>query len=265
MDTALRHRVQVARSAVLSQVGLLRDQLGRVPSDWKADDTRVTFADFAISEQILRQLRSSFPEDAHFSEESICADESGPIPQKYVWVLDPIDGTNNFALGMWNCAISLALLKDGKPCYGWIYDASSGELAEGGPGQPLRVNQRRLPIGPERSLEARSSVVAVHFPLRAGRASQLASLLETYRLRSLGSSALHLAYVALGRIDGAIDEKVRLWDFAAACALLAAAGRAVRFAGPQPFPLRDLAGFTPIYSLVAGSAPFTAAAENWLG
>jgi myo-inositol-1(or 4)-monophosphatase len=264
MDTALRHRVNAARVALRNQVHFFTQQRGRVASEWKADETRVTFADFAISEKLSSELRASFSEDQILSEESGLPDEVAPLESRYAWVLDPIDGTNNYALGMAACAISLALLKQGRPVYGLIYDGSTGELLEGGPRQPLLVNGRK-PAVTRRPFDPRASVVGLHFPLPAGRGRQLAGLLEAYRIRSLGSAALQLAYVALGRLDGALDERVRIWDIAAAHALLQAAGRDIRYLDGDPFPLRSFSLGGPFIRYYAGGTGFLAAMQNWLG
>lgn len=264
MDKAVRHRVNAARVALRNQTGFFQQLRGQVSSEWKADETRVTFADFAISEKLLAELRRSFPQDQFFSEEGGPMDEVAPLEARYAWVLDPIDGTNNYALGMAACAISLALLKEGRPCYGLIYDGSTGELIEGGPREKLLVNGKRV-VPLERPFEPRSCVIGLHFPLPPGRVAQLAGLMETCRVRSLGSAALHLAYVALGRLDGALDERVRLWDIAAAVCLLQAAGRPVHFLGDDPFPVAAFAPEAPFIRYAAGTPAFLAALENWLG
>lgn len=264
MDKAFRHRVNAARVAIRNQISFFNQQRGRVSSEWKPDETRVTFADFAISEKICEELRRSFPEDQLFSEESGLLDEVVPLESRYSWILDPIDGTNNYALGMSSCAISLALLKQGRPVYGLIYDGSSGELLEGGPGRPILINGKKF-VPPGRPFDKRASIVALHFPLPEGRARQLEPLVENYRVRSLGSASLHLAYVALGRIDGAIDERVRIWDVAAACALVEAAGRKVVFLGGDPFPLERFETEGSFIRYAAGSKSFLAAVQNWLG
>lgn len=264
MDTALRHRVNAARVAVRGQVDFFNQMHGQVASEWKADETRVTFADFAISEKLFAELRRSFPDDLLLSEESVAMDESVPLDSRYAWLLDPIDGTNNYALGMAGSAISLALLKEGQPVYGLVYDGALKQLLEGGPGQPLLVNGRRHGA-PARHPEARAGIVALHFPLPAGRSSQLAGLLESYRVRSLGSAALHLAYVALGRLDGVLDERVRPWDIAGAACLLAASGMELRYLGTSPFPLRRFSMQDPFIRYCAGTPGFLRCMENWLG
>ena len=260
----MRHRVNAARVAIRNQTAFFTQQHGHVISEWKADDTRVTFADFAISEKIPGELRKDFPEDQFFSEESVFIDEEVPLTSRYAWVLDPIDGTNNYALGMPSCAISLALLKQGQPLYGLVYDGSTRELIEGGPGFSLLINGKKH-LHPGRPFEARTSIVGLHFPLPAGRAGQLRELMESYRIRSLGSAALHLTYVALGRLDGSLDEKVRLWDVAAAHALIQSAGLGIEYLDGSPFPVVSFGMGEGHLRYLAGSPGFLAAMQNWLG
>jgi len=264
VDKALRHRVNAARVAVRNQVDFFNQLKGQVASDWKADDTRVTFADFAISEHLFSELRRSFAEDDYLSEESVPMDEVVTIESRYAWILDPIDGTNNYALGMPSCAISLALLKAGNPVYGLIYDGGTGELLEGGPGHPVLVNGRKVHPLPGK-FDLRDGLVALHFPLPEGRVGQLKPLLERYRIRSLGSAALHLAYVALGRIDGSMDERVRAWDIAAAVCLVLAAGLEIRYPDGNPFPLRQVDMQGAFIRYLAGTPAFLQSMENWLG
>src|SRR5208283_815032 len=107
------NRIDAAKRAVSAQTELLHREFGRAESRWKSDGTRVTSADLAISEGIFNELRARFPSDQFFSEEQ--ADCKGPVPvtARYSWILDPIDGTNNFALGIPYCAISLAIVEEG--------------------------------------------------------------------------------------------------------------------------------------------------------
>ena len=260
----MRHRVNAARVAVRNQIDFFKKLFGQVSSEWKADDTRVTFADFAITEKLFAELRRSFPADQFISEESVPMDEVVSLESRYAWILDPIDGTNNYALGMASCAISLALLKEGRPIYGLIYDGSTGQLIEGGPQNGLLLDGKKF-VPLQRPFDDRAGIVGLHFPLPAGRVAQLETLLESCRVRSLGSAALHLAYVAMGRLDGALDERVRAWDIAAAAALVAASGREIRYLGKAPFPLVSLDMQGPFIRYMAGSGPFLDQLENWLG
>jgi len=264
VDKAFRHRVNAGRVALRNQVTLFENLRGQVDSQWKPDDTRVTFADFAISEKVFEEIKAAFPDDEVLSEESGLMDEEVSLESRYAWILDPIDGTNNYALGLSSCAISLALLKQGEPVYGFIYDGSTRQLIEGGPGYAIRLNEVKQVL-PKRTFSAHASIIALHFPLPEGRADTLKPILEHFRVRSLGSAALHLAYVALGRLDGVFDERVRLWDIAAAVALLQAAGLEIRFLGNSPFPVRRVVLKGPYIQYFAGTPDFLALVQNSLG
>ncbi len=257
MDTAIRHRVNAGRVAILGQVAFFREQFGQVPSEWKADDTRVTFADFAISERIFSELRRSFAQDDFCSEESNPLDEVLSLESKYGWVLDPIDGTNNYALGIPFCAISLAILKEGNPVYGFLYDFAMDRLIEGGAGAPIMVGKRRIEL-PVRPFDPKRSVIGMHFPLPPELHASLGDILQRFRIRSLGSGALNLVYTAIGLLDGCFDHKVKVWDIAAGVAMLQAGNRNIHFQETSPFPLRQFHVDGPMTPYYAGSDAFCA-------
>jgi len=232
---ALRHRINAGRVAIRDQTAFFGRQFGQVASEWKADDTRVTFADFAISEKLAAELRRDFPHDDFCSEEASPLDETLVLEADFAWVLDPVDGTNNYALGFPICAISLALLYQGRPVYGFIYDHSTASLYEGGPAHQLLRNQQK--IQRDATAAQAQTMVGAHFPMQLELQAKLAPLLAKYRIRSFGSAALSATYVATGYLTGAIDYRVKLWDIAAAYALCAAAGLGWTFVAGSPFPV----------------------------
>jgi len=235
-DLQLRHRINAGRVAVKAQTAFFGRQFGQVASEWKADDTRVTFADFAISENVFAALRRDFAEDDYCSEEANPLDEVLTLGAGFAWVIDPIDGTNNYALGFPVCAISLALLHDGMPVYGFIYDYSTDALLEGGAGFGLQRNQKT--VNRDRMAADAQTMLGLHFPIDLELLDKLKPLLAKYRVRCLGSGALSAAYVATGYLTGVVDFRVKVWDIAAAYALCAGAGVAFRFIEASPFPLR---------------------------
>ncbi|HBR95249.1 MAG TPA: inositol monophosphatase [Opitutae bacterium] len=256
LDAQLRHRINAGRVAVRDQVAFFGRQFGDVASEWKEDDTRVTFADFAISEKLFAELRRDFPQDDYCSEEASPLDEVLELEARFAWVVDPIDGTNNYALGCPFCAISLALLLDGEPVYGFIYDHSTKDLLEGGPGRGLLRNQKKLDRN--KTVADAQTMVGLHFPMPAKELERLAPLLAKYRVRCLGSGALSAAYVATGYLTGVIDHRIKVWDIAAAYALCRAAGLHWTFTETSPFPLRRFhpkMDFSPYY---AGTDSFVA-------
>jgi len=235
-DLQLRHRINAGRVAVKAQTAFFGRQFGQVASEWKADDTRVTFADFAISENVFAALRRDFAEDDYCSEEANPLDEVLTLGAGFAWVIDPIDGTNNYALGFPVCAISLALLHDGMPVYGFIYDYSTDALLEGGAGFGLQRNQKTM--NRDRMAADAQTMLGLHFPIDLELLDKLKPLLAKYRVRCLGSGALSAAYVATGYLTGVVDFRVKVWDIAAAYALCAGAGVAFKFLEASPFPLR---------------------------
>lgn len=235
-DLQLRHRINAGRVAVKAQTAFFGRQFGQVASEWKEDDTRVTFADFAISENVFAALRRDFAEDDYCSEEANPLDEVLTLGAGFAWVIDPIDGTNNYALGFPVCAISLALLYDGMPVYGFIYDYSTDALLEGGAGFGLQRNQKT--VNRDRMAADAQTMLGLHFPIDLELLDKLKPLLAKYRVRCLGSGALSAAYVATGYLTGVVDFRVKVWDIAAAYALCAGAGVAFKFLEASPFPLR---------------------------
>jgi myo-inositol-1(or 4)-monophosphatase len=233
----LSARTEAACSAVVAQIDFLHAQFGKVASQWKADGTRVTAADIAISENIFRDLSAQFPADQYFSEE--LSDANGPIARtaRFCWILDPIDGTNNFALGIPHCAISLALLEDGQPVYGVVYDLGRRSLMRGGPGFGAWDGTKACHVsnGPL----TKESLIGFHSPFDKDLVGKAQGVLSHFKIRGLGSATLHLAYVAAGLLDGAVDYNVKIWDLAAAIPLCRAAGGEVRFLNGEQLPVRQ--------------------------
>jgi myo-inositol-1(or 4)-monophosphatase len=236
-EPAISARIEAGRAAVMAQTTRLHEGFGRVESRWKADGTRVTAADVAISENIFRELAARFPEDQFFSEELTPTGAPLPVTARHCWVLDPIDGTNNYALGIPHCAIGLALLTNGRPVYGFVYDLARRTLTEGGPGFGVRDGERQASMKTA-ALDGQS-VVGFHSPYDKQYAAHAALLAANYKIRGLGSSTMHLAYVGVGLFDAVVDHNVKVWDIAAAVPLVLAGGGVVEFVTASPFPLRQ--------------------------
>jgi len=249
-------RIEAARRAVVAQADALHRGFGRVRSSWKSDGTRVTEADLTISEAIVRDLLTQFPGDQAFSEEMLAA--QGPIAAsaRYCWVLDPIDGTNNYAAGIPFCAISLALLEDGQPVYGVIYDMARRTLIRGGPAAGAFDGRRRARARPE--APHATSLIGFHSPYDKALAPQIGAVIQEFKIRGLGSSTLHLAYVGIGLLDGVVDHNVRIWDIAAAHAVALGGGAEIHYLRNNPFPLRQFDLAMPRIHYVAGNAAICA-------
>jgi len=230
-------RIEAAKHAVLAQTDLMHREFGRAESKWKSDGTRVTAVDIAISEGIFRELAAEFPEDQFFSEELTDAGEPIPVRARFSWVLDPIDGTNNFALGISHCAISLALCERGEPIYGVVYDLGRRTLMHGGPGFGMHDGGRMTQVA--NVPPHRESLIGLHSPADKSLMPMATGVLANFKIRGLGSATLHLAYVAAGMLDGCVDYNVKIWDLAAAIPLVRAAGGEVHFLNGEQLPMRQ--------------------------
>lgn len=232
----LTSRIAAAKRAVLAQTGLMHREFGRAESKWKGDGTRVTAVDIAISENIARELRAQFPDDQFLSEE-LAVTTTIPVTAEFAWVLDPIDGTNNFALGLPHCAISLGLCVRGEPVYGVIYDLSRRTLMHGGPGFGVFDGERAVRV--ITTAPHKESIVGLHSPNDKTLLPTASGVLSQFKIRGLGSATLHLAYVAAGMLDGCVDFNVKIWDLAAAIPLCRAAGGEVHFLNGGQLPVRQ--------------------------
>lgn len=237
MSSAIDTRIAAAQEAVLGETTRLHAEFGRTKAHLKYDGTRVTPVDIAISEAIQAKILAQFPTDQFFSEELAVTDAPIPVTSRYCWVLDPIDGTNNYANGIIYVSISLALLEDGRPIYGVIYDMARRVLIHGGPGRGVWDGERRAHVTPEPPQH--NSLIGFHSPVDKGYAAEGKRIIENFKIRGLGSSALHLAYAAVGHLDGVVEHNNKLWDIAAAAALIEEGGGRIDYLTPCPFPLKE--------------------------
>ena len=192
----------------------------------------VTAADRA-GERAMRGLI-----EATFPSHGILGEEYGQVREdaELVWVLDPIDGTNNFALGIEHCAIGLALCEHGNPIYGVVYDLSRRMLMHGGPGFGMFDGERPRSIS--LAEPTRETLIGFHSPFDKALVPMACGILANFKIRGLGSATLHLAYVAAGLLDGCVDYNVKIWDLAAAIPLVLAAGGEVKFLNGEQLPMR---------------------------
>jgi myo-inositol-1(or 4)-monophosphatase len=185
----------------------------------------VTDADHASEELIIKAIAEQFPDHAIVAEESGGAQgESG-----YTWVIDPLDGTNNYAHGFPAFCVSLGLMKDGQLHLGVIYDPTRDELFSAERGQGARCNGRRLHVSETSTLAA--SLISTGFPYnfyeldQDNNAREFNTLLGRVQgIRRPGSAALDLAYVAMGRLDAHWELQLKPWDSAAGALLVTEAG-----------------------------------------
>jgi len=252
IESALRQRIEAGRLAVLSQVEYFRKNFGLAQSRWKKDGTRVTEVDEAISAEIFTALCASFPHDDYCSEESAETPEPITLSGEFAWVLDPVDGTNNYAVGVPECAISLGLLQNGMPVYGFIYDYGRVNLLQGGPCVGALEGDRKVQAG--RELVNEKLTFCMHFPIPTADLDALRESLQEWRIRCPGSAAMGLANVATNRLDGCLEFRAKPWDCAAGYAICEGAGARFHFVRNPAFPMKH-------FSPSMGACPFRVGSE----
>ena len=233
-------------SAIAREAGvILRERYGE-PHDirHKGLVDLVTEADAASEQLIAARLRAAFPDHDLLGEEGA---RGAGSDAPFRWVVDPLDGTTNFAHSFPHFAVSIGLEEQGEPILGVVYDPLRDELFVGGRDLPATLND--VPIAVSSTPALISAVLATGFSYDlAQRQFQAPAwrsfLLQVQSLRQTGSAALNLCYVACGRLDGYWERHISPWDVVAGVAILrAAGGMASNFAdGPFASAEREVVG-----------------------
>ncbi|MDQ1093665.1 myo-inositol-1(or 4)-monophosphatase [Xanthomonas sacchari] len=200
---------------------------------------------------IVKELRRAYPEYGVMGEES--GVQGGG---RYMWVIDPLDGTSNYLRGFPHYCVSIALVENGEPVDAVIFDPLRNELFTASRGNGAVLNDRRIRVSERKELNG--AMVHTGFaPRERKRASpQLkcvdALLVQAEDIRRTGSAALDLAYVACGRSDAFFEAGVKAWDIAAGVLLVReAGGRVTDFKGGTLGRIDDRG--PPQFQVVAGN------------
>jgi len=202
----------------------------------KEDDSVVTEADTHAERLIRTAIRRAWPGHRILGEEE-GLDEN---KSEFTWVIDPLDGTTNFASGFPFFAVSIGLFQGRRPVLGIIYDPHRKECCWAIEGQPAFCNGETIRVSKRGPVT--TSTVAGFGSLWAGARDRRIPerILRKAKGRNLGSCVLHLAAVARGQMDFAVMERVHLWDFAAAGFILVqAGGKLTGLDGKNLFPLKQ--------------------------
>lgn len=197
----------------------------------------VTEYDNRSEEFIINFLKEHFPNFSFLAEES-GKTENG-IQSDYFWVIDPLDGTVNFAHGLPIFSVSIALIKGQEILSGVIYNPNLDELFVAEKGKGAYLNQKRLKVSSCNDLD--SSFLVTGFPYNIDTnpghcVDQFVQMLKRgIPVRRLGSAALDLAYVAAGRFDGFWEINLNPWDVAAGVLLVQEAGGVVTQYNKDPY------------------------------
>jgi myo-inositol-1(or 4)-monophosphatase len=230
----LNFAIQTARDAGR----ILADRLGRaLQVSNKGDIDLVTEADLASEKLIIERIKSHYPRHAILAEESGATEGIDVVPGRsdWKWIIDPLDGTTNYAHGYPCFCVSIALERDGIIEIGVIYDPMRDEIFAAERGQGATLNERRIRVSQVNDLN--SAMLCTGFPYnvrkRPNFTNQFAAFtMEAQAVRRDGSASLDLANLACGRFDGFWEEGLKAWDIAAGVLLVEeAGGRVSDFAG----------------------------------
>lgn len=226
--TNLQIFLDIATEAALAAGTVLQDYLGKVENavtEKGRPGDLVTVADKAAETVILDVLRR------HFPEHSILAEESGKLgnqDNEYLWAIDPLDGTTNFAHQYPFFAVSIGLLIQGVPQVGVIYDPFHDELFRAAQGLGATRNHRPIKVSDTSELGKSLLVTGFAYDRRETSDNNYAEFCHlthlTQGVRRSGSASLDLAHVACGRVEGYWERGIAPWDIAAGVILLREAG-----------------------------------------
>jgi myo-inositol-1(or 4)-monophosphatase len=230
----LTRELEVAIAAAEAAGEVLRNGFGQHQEiKFKGEVDLVTKADENAEQAIKQVLRGTFPNYGMLAEEGGELKGEGNVR----WIVDPLDGTTNFAHGLPLFCTSIALERDGEIVLGVVYDPMANETytAERGGGATLNGE----PIGVSDTDEPRRALLATGFPYDRDQVPAAVKLfgqfaVRTQGMRRLGSAALDLCYVAAGRFDGYYERGVKAWDIAAGMMILReAGGKATNYSGHE--------------------------------
>lgn len=196
----------------------------------KGQDNPLTDADLASNQIIFDRMRSEFPTYGWFSEESV--DDESRLTAESVWIVDPLDGTKEFTLGIPEFVVSIALIVANRPAVGVLYNPIKDELYSGVVGQGAQFNRVACAVSSHAGLQG-ARIVCSRTEMKKGWFDKY---LDIVSLQPVGSVAYKFGRVAAGQAEATFTPQPRNeWDIAAGVALVeAAGGRATNRLG-EPF------------------------------
>ena len=230
----LKRALACAVNAARSAGKLMRQNLGVVKKVNAATQHDVKLElDVQCQKLIEALVLKEFPHTAILGEEGVCGDQSSDCR----WVIDPIDGTVNYAYGIPHACVSIALQKvnadsvatraSGGMVVGVVYDPFQDELWTAIEGEPARLNGKKIQVSDRSGLA--EAIIGTGFAKEGKNIGKNLALFQALlprvrKIRLTGSAALALTYVASGRFDAYVESGLRLWDIAAGRLILECAG-----------------------------------------
>ncbi len=234
------HAKRVGIEAIYRGARVLRDHFGRISQiNQKGAFDLVTEADTESEKQIIKTIRKAFPDHA------ILAEESGANKgnAEYQWLIDPLDGTTNYAHQLPIFSIAIALAVHDEIVIGLVLNPMDGELYSAIAGKGAELNGKPIKVSSIASVF--KSLLVTGFPYDFDKIAEPAmkrlSICQqaSQGIRRLGSAALDICYVACGRFDGFWEQNLKSWDKAAGAIIAAEAGAVITNFSGRPFSIRQ--------------------------
>jgi myo-inositol-1(or 4)-monophosphatase len=219
----LNFAIQTAREAGR----ILAERFGRkIEISNKSEIDLVTESDLASERVIIDRIKTYYPRHSILAEESGTTNP-GNHESDWRWIIDPLDGTTNYAHGYPCFCVSIALEHRGRLEVGVVYDPIRDEMFAAERGQGASLNGRRISVSGTMNLSA--ALLCTGFPYDVRERNDFARhfanfIMHAQGVRRDGAAALDLAYVAAGRFDGFWEEGLRPWDVAAGALIIEEAG-----------------------------------------
>ena len=210
-----------------------------VKTEIKNGNEIVTSADPICQKLIIDRIKETYPDHGFLAEEGAEGKELKQQPrdeQNIWWVIDPIDGTNNYANGLLSFCVSIAALHDGVPIVGVIFEPATDSMFTAAKDTDAQLNGSKITVSDDATSDFTSFAIDSHFSDEM--AGAIEHITRKTRFRCMGSTALHLAYVAKGGLVGAVTTQARLWDIAAGAIIVGNAGGVMtKLNGDSIFPV----------------------------
>jgi myo-inositol-1(or 4)-monophosphatase len=230
---------EIAFKAAREAGALLRERVGKIRNiDYKSAFNIVTDVDRESERLVIDIINKAFPDDQILGEESGAHD----APSNRRWIIDPLDGTANYAHGYPFFSVSIGFEDQGEMRFGVVYNPIADELFWAERGKGAYLNDKQIKVSTHTKLG--TCLLATGFPADSATA-QLSNITQFSKVTDLsmgvrrdGSAALDLSYVACGRLDGFWELKLAQWDLAAGTLIVREAGGSVTNLSGGPFDIR---------------------------
>lgn len=206
---------------------------------YKGEIDLVTDSDIGAEEIIIKSLKKAYPKHRILAEETMGQEQ---IPEKgYCWIIDPLDGTTNYAHGYPLFAVSIALEYNGEIILGVAYNPLLNELFTAELGKGALLNGKRIHVSSEKNISRALLATGFPYDIRRDSKTNLSYFsrfqLKAQNIRRDGSAVLNLCYTACGRFDGFWELKLKPWDTASGFLIVKEAGGKVTDFGGKGYSI----------------------------